>query len=190
MELEKIFGRPPTQTTIHGAFITSSIEMVNQGLKYFIGKGTIDTNQWFCDAGCGDGRVLALTAGQHKIPSLGIESDPSVYKIAENHLYRLHKKKFFQAPAKLSRGNFMVNETYQQQGLAFTDIVTFFNYINNQDQLAAKINQQSPHGTILIIYDSDSVPKQFPGLKFLETKKVPEGWEISADYYFHAYKKE
>ena len=180
MELEKIFGRPTPKPTIHGAFITSNLELINQGLTYFLKKRIINPNKWFCDAGCGDGRIVALTANQHNIPSLGIESDPEVYKKAESHLYQLHKNKSFKVPAILSYGNFMLDETYQKQNLKFQDISTFFNYINNHEKLAAKINQQSHSGTTLLIYDSESTPKEFAGLTFLETKKVPIGWEISA----------
>ena len=89
MELDNFFGRPVGEPTIDGVFITSSVKLVVQALRYFIKKGVVDTTKWFCDAGCGDGRIVALTAAEFQIPSLGVESDPKVYQKAEEHLFEL-----------------------------------------------------------------------------------------------------
>tara|TARA_B100000315_G_C14495601_1_gene549805 strand:+ start:227 stop:799 length:573 start_codon:yes stop_codon:yes gene_type:complete len=187
MELKEFFKRPRPQPTKDGVFIVSSVELVQQGLSYFIEKGIIDTTKWFCDAGCGDGRIVVLTASQFGIPSLGVESDPDIVKKAVDNIEYFHKKEQFKVPANIVMGNFVNKETYIKGKVNFNEIKTFFNYVNNHELLAKKIAEESPPGTILLIYDSEPNPKDFSGLKFLETKKVPIGWEISADYYFHVY---
>ena len=181
MKLDEYFGRPTPQATRDGAFIVSSVELVKQALRYFIEKGIVDPSGWFCDAGCGDGRVVILAASEFGIPALGVESDPEIVKRAIDNVNN------FNAPVKIGKGCFVEEKTYFQTGIKFEEIKTFFNYVNNHRKLAAKIAQDSPLGTVLLIYDSESEPKNFLGLKYLETKKVPEGWEISADYYLHAY---
>jgi hypothetical protein len=189
MEFESFFGRPLCRTTADGCFIVSSLNLVQQGLQHFIDIGLIDTKGIFCDAGCGDGRVVALTAGVHQIHSIGIESDSETVILAKQKIGHLKEIRKICAPAKIIEGNFVRDETYSLAQIDFKEIKTFFNYVNNEKQIAAKIAQHSLPGTIFLLYDSESTPKSFSGLKFIETKILNRIDLSGASYYLHAYRK-
>lgn len=187
MELDHFFERLPCQATLDGCLVVSSLNLLQTGLQHFIQTGLINTKNLFCDAGCGDGRVVALAARIYQIPSIGIESDPEIVKIAKRKIYQL--KEQGKIEAKIIEGNFVQDKTYQQAGINFREIKTFFNYVNNQNQIAARIAQLSPKGTVFLLYDSDPIPEDFTGLEFNETKRLDDEKLCGAPYYLHAYKK-
>src|SRR3989344_5780397 len=51
-----------------GMFVPSSLTHLYAGFQHLINTGAIDQQGLLLDAGCGDGRVLALLAGVFNIP--------------------------------------------------------------------------------------------------------------------------
>jgi len=147
-----------------GEFIPSSLEHLYLGFNYLITKGIMNKSSIFCDAGCGDGRVILLISGAYKIPSFGIEYDTKVASRARSHLIRLQRV-IKGTPADIAVGDFTNDEVYNSKGIQFEAVGTFFNYVNSPRGIAKKIVKQSPKGTLFILYDGRPKPEIFRGLK-------------------------
>jgi len=155
-----------------GSFVPSSAICVNSALKQLIEEGDIDDKGLFLDAGCGDGRIIALTAGIFNIPSLGVEFDAEVSGIAEKSIDDLSTiLDFKKENAVVIKGDFTEDNTYEKAGIRFEDIKTVFNYINNSKDIAKKIAEQSPEGTVFLLLDTCFIPMEFPGLKLEKSLK-------------------
>ena len=70
-----------------GLFIPSPLMSINHILLFLIERGIINVSKPFLDAGCGDGRIVALAALYG--PSIGVEYDEGIYRIAEEHIRNL-----------------------------------------------------------------------------------------------------
>ena len=188
-QMAQYFQQELCQATLDGLLITSALDPVAKCLDVFIQNGIIDISEFFCDAGCGDGRIVALTAEKY-IPSIGVDSDDEVSRNAQAKISKLKKRGVIKAPALILNGNFLHKQTYKKAGISFRDIRTFFNYVNNQDSLARKIALESPKGTVFLLYDFDPIPEDFIGLTFVETAAMGIGYQRSMEpHYLHAYQK-
>ena len=157
-----------------GFFAPSDLYDVNAGIEQLVAEGIIDTSGWFLDAGGGDGRVSALTAG-HRIPSLYVEYNKELFALAEENIQELRDLSILDGtPIRIVRGNFVKDRTYRRAGIRFEDIATVFNYINNEHDIAAKIARQSPRGTVFILEAISWIPvtsgiTKFEGLTYVKT---------------------
>lgn len=159
-----------------GFFLPSLLEHLDIGLQQLIGEETIDPKAWFCDAGAGDGRVLALTAGKHNIPSIGVEYHPAVASLAHQNIKGLELASVINGtPAKVVCGDFMDDEVYRRAGIEFEDIRTFYNYLDNQDTIARKIAERSGEGASFILYRLTDETQEFDGLKLERALEVVSG---------------
>ncbi len=65
---------------------------------------------------------------------------------------------------KIIQGDFSKDSTYSNAGVRFEDISSAFNYIDNYEQIAAKIADRSPPGTVFLFNSIGSEPTKFEGL--------------------------
>lgn len=151
--------------TALGEFIPSSLHMVDAAICEFMRLGLLDPTAPFLDAGCGDGRIVALLAAVHGIPATGVEYDEDLFARATEHLIGLRRAGFENtAPMTLALGDFIEDATYLEAGLKFEAFGAVFNYINNHLQIAQKIARQSPSGTRFLLYYPSSQPERLDGL--------------------------
>jgi hypothetical protein len=188
-KLEEYYNENYTESrgTVKGQFVPSNLTHIDSGLKLAISGGYIDISGYFLDAGCGDGRIIALASGKYDLDSIGIECDHKLAKKAEKHISYLRKNKILNGiPVKIIKGDFTEESTYEEAGIDFKDIKTFYNYINNDHQIAEKIAKQSPKDTTLLVYTFAGHPESFPGLEVVQSfmlddpcpniKGLPEEW--------------
>jgi SAM-dependent methyltransferase len=168
--LRRWFARSDGQRGVYtitavGEFIPSSLHLVDAAIREFIRLGLLDPTAPFLDAGCGDGRIVALLAAVHGIPAAGVEYDEDLFQVAKEHLNRLHGAGFeVAAPVTLALGDFIEDATYLEAGLRFEGFGVIFNYINNHLKIARKIARQSPSGTRFLLYYPSPQPERLDGL--------------------------
>lgn len=169
-----------------GSFVPSSLVCVDSALSELIKEGIIDKSGLFLDAGCGDGRIISLAAGVHNIPSVGVEYDLELSDMAKKNIEDLQKLLDFNGTqVKVIKGDFTKDSTYTDEGIKFEDIKTIFNYINNTSDIAKKIVDQSPKGTVFLLFDPRTVAEQILGLsleKSLE-KLIDPSLTVNEGYY-------
>ncbi|MBI2650506.1 hypothetical protein HYX04_04280 [Candidatus Woesearchaeota archaeon] len=176
-----------------GLFAASNIDGINVGIEQLLADGLVNQSGWFLDAGCGDGRVTALTAGVHRIPSIGIEYDREVFDFGGAVIKMLKEYSMINGtPLVFTRGDFTKDRTYRRAGVMFEDIATVFNYIDNHEDIAAKIAKQSPRGTIFILEDFPWIPitsgiREFEGLTYVRT--IPPDSNSKLRRCLHVYRK-
>lgn len=151
------------KTTEVGDYVPSSLILAYFGFNYLISGNLIDVSQLFCDAGCGDGRIVRLMADVFGMASIGVEYDAEIAGLAKGNV---------QDPSSILEGDFTKDETYLKNGLYFKDIGVWFNFINNHISLAKKIAKESKSGTILVVYNISSEPAQYPGLSLIGKVKI------------------
>ena len=153
-----------TQT---GVFIPSSIDIVRQTLTQLIERGIIDPTKPFLDAGCSDGRIVAL-ASSLGIPAWGIESDEELVAMAKQNLINLHSLEVIkETPAFIVHGDFCSDATYTTLGTPFSNFHTIYNYDNNYDHLAKKIAEDANPDTVYVLYSGDESSEIFSGLNLI-----------------------
>jgi len=155
-------GGPYKRTEV-GQFVPSPLLHLRAAFSHMLSLGEIDESSRFLDAGCGDGRVLALISGMHPIKSLGVEYDLEMANRSSRNLDRLTGLGADLASAEVIHGDFMDDETYSKHGVRFQEFDVVFNYINNQRDIAAKVFNESPSGTAFWLLGAFPVPG-FQGL--------------------------
>ncbi|MBD3354549.1 hypothetical protein GF361_01030 [Candidatus Woesearchaeota archaeon] len=187
--------------TEKGQFVPSNLKHIDMALKMAVSGGFIDDTGYFLDAGCGDGRVITLSSGKYNLHSIGVEYDQLLAEKAEKHIAYLKKNHILNGvPARIIQGDFTEDSTYFDAGIDFKEIKTFFNYINNQEQIAEKIAEKSPKGTAFLLHRYNSHPEDFSGLEFVKAFTLYdlcphiEGWNYSVGNIpkiaqLHIYKK-
>ena len=158
-----------------GVFIPSSIDIARQALTTLVDRNIIDPTVPFLDAGCGDGRIVAL-ASSMGIPAWGVESDEELIAIAKQNLINLHSLEVIKnTPAFIIQGDFCNNTTYQTLGTSFSDFGTIYNYDNNYDLLAQKIAGEANPNAIYVLYSGDESTESFSGLVLIEELILCDG---------------
>jgi len=161
--------------TAVGEFIPSSLHLVDAAIREFMRLGLLDPTAPFLDAGCGDGRIVALLAAVHGIPAAGVEYDEDLFALAKEHLIGLRRAGFEDtAPMTLALGDFIEDATYLEADLRFEAFGAIFNYINNHLKIAQKIARQSPSGTRFLLYYPSPQAERLNGL-ILEHSFVGKG---------------
>jgi hypothetical protein len=149
----------PYKHTAVGQFLPSPLLHVQVAFIYLIEASVIDASGLLLDAGSGDGRIVALTALVHAIPTVGVEYDAELVGHSRQHLKTLKQLGLRGASDSILQGDFTDDDTYAQAGMRFEDFATVFNYINNEGDIALKVAQQSPPGTKLIILGAFPLPE-------------------------------
>ena len=165
-----------------GMSIPSPPEIIDTLLDRLVRNGIIGTKKYFSDAGCATGMVLA-SANAHSLPSFGAEYNPELFGECEFNIGLLRDQGAVsdEYPLIMSQGNFLEDATYDRAGVSFGDIGTFFNYDNNDGNLASRVAECAAPGTILVVLDRKEEPKSFPGLAFVDivTPGLPEGVSLA-----------
>ena len=164
-EAEGPRGGPYKRTDV-GQFVPSPLLHLEAAFSHMLSLGEIGVSSNFLDAGCGDGRVLALISGMHSIKSFGVEYDSEMATRSAGNLANLADLGATLAPSEVIHGDFMDDETYVKIGITFQQFDVVFNYINNQRDIAMKVFEESPPGTAFWLLGAFPVPG-FQGL-FLE----------------------
>ena len=157
VDTKVISSRGPYRKTAVGLFVPSPILDIHFALEYLLEAGAIEPSGLFLDAGSGDGRIVALTALVHGISTVGVEYDNELVTQSKLHLESLGRLGLQGAPEVILRGDFGDDDTYLGAGLRFEDFTVVFNYINNQSAIASKVAQQSPPGTIFLLFGAFAV---------------------------------
>lgn len=153
--------------TNSGVFIPSSLNIIHQAFIHLIGTGVIDKDEPFLDAGCGDGRIVAL-ASSMGISAWGIESDEELAALAKHNLINLASLGVIkESAAMIYQGNFCNRKAYCVMDIKFSDFGTIYNYDNNADLLANKIVEEAKPKTVYLLYSGDEIKEVFRGLVFL-----------------------
>lgn len=151
-EIARAEGRLNWDTEV-GMFMPAKLVDISQIIERLIEDGTLDLSKPFLDAGSGDGRIMALAALYGFPQVFGVEYDPELVNRTENNIRDLRCLSIINGiPIVAARGDFREDGTYARAGIRFEDIGTFFNYINNQEVIAAKIAELSPPGTRFVLY--------------------------------------
>lgn len=162
-----------SRSTDVGDFVPCSLTNVYQGLAQLLEEGLIDPTKPFFDAGSGDARVVAL-ARLLGFPAYGMEYDALLKQEGDCHMESLERMALLNGvPWNILKGDFTKRDAYDILGVPFEEIGTFFNYVNNDDQLADCIAQWSPVGTKFIFYWGEENHPDYLGLthvKKLELK--------------------
>lgn len=154
-----------------GSYASSQLVPLNKGIEKLVQEGFIDTSRWFIDAGFGDLRVALLMAVVYRVPSLGIEYKKQLVDIGSNNLDRVKAMGLLDGiPVSITQGNFTTDKPYEELGVRFEDIVTFFNYWNNFYSIAERISERSPPGTTFIL-EGTEYSKLFESLKGYKSLK-------------------
>ena len=143
--------------TAVGQFVPSPILDVHFAFEYLLEAEAFEPSGLFLDAGSGDGRVVALTSLVHSISTVGVEYDSELVGQSRQHLESLERLGLRGASEVILHGDFGLDDTYLQAGLRFEDFATVFNYISNQSAVASKVAQQSPPGTMFLLFGAFAV---------------------------------
>lgn len=155
--------------TLHGVWAPSSLHHLYPVFRSLVSGGVIDTGKWFCDTGCGDMRVGASVTQAFAIPTIGVEFDAALVETAKRAVQDLRRRSILGAvPVVVAHGDFTNTAVYERAGVRFGDIGTFYNYETRVEDLARKIQEESPPGTVLlycpIIREGGNyVPMEFVG---------------------------
>ena len=153
--------------TDSGVFIPSSLNIIHQAFIHLIGTGVIVKAKPFLDAGCGEGRIVAL-ASSMGISAWGIESDEELAALAKHNLINLASLGVIKkSDALIYQGNFCNRKAYRVMDIKFSDFGTIYNYDNNADLLASKIVEEAKPETVYLLYSGDEIKEDFRGLVFL-----------------------
>src|SRR3989339_1864905 len=160
-EFEKLDSRLIVTDTNTDFFIQSDIIKLHRGLKELIEKELI-SKELFLDAGCGDGRVIAITS-LLGVPSIGIEYDCELAGIASEKIRKLGLS------AIIKQGNFIDDRVYDCIG-SFKEIKTVFNYFSGTELIAKKITS----GQTFILYTTqkESYPLELKHITTIELDKI------------------
>jgi len=159
-----------SKRTLEGVFIPANLDSVRDGFEFLIDKGILDTRRVFCDAGSGDGRIVALASGGYGIPSFGVECDPELVIKSRENLKRLGMSD----TVPIAEGDFVSDGTYESVNRRFEQVEIFFNYWSGERKIASKIAMQSLRGTLfLLLYNREYTPSpSFDGLHHEETLNI------------------
>jgi len=155
----KVISLGRTYRTAVGQFAPSPIIDVYAALEYLLESGAIETSGLFLDAGSGDGRIVALAALVHSLPSVGVEYDDELVGQSQQHFENLGSLGLGGASKVILQGDFGCDDTYTQAGIRFEDFTTVFNYVNNHEAIASKIALQSPPGTKFLLFGGFAIHK-------------------------------
>jgi hypothetical protein len=179
--------------TDFGIFAPSNTENVRNALDSLFAEKVLNEKQIFCDAGCGDARIIALTEGVYNMPSFGIEGDKRKFQDASYYLNRLKNQNILNGNTpKIIQGDFTKETSYNQLGIKFTDIEVFYNYYDNFTFIAEKIAKESKKGTKFLLYHFSNQTEDLTGLSFqeqliLNSPKNKNGYSERA--YLQVYRK-
>lgn len=152
-------------------FIQSDIIQLHKGLNELLNKKLISKGL-FLDAGCGDGRVIAITT-MLGIPSIGVEYDHKLASIASEKIKKLGLN------AIIKQGNFVNDEIYNCVG-GFNKIKTVFNYFSGLELIAEKLTKDQTF--ILYTTQKEAYPLKLEHITTIELNKA-------TTTYLHVYKK-
>ena len=153
----------PYKKTVMGQFVPSPLRHIRAALDYLVKIGVVNSSGLFLDAGCGDGRVVALTALIYKIPSIGVEYDIELARQSKQHLSRLKQLGLMGAPVEIIQGDFVQDLTYRKADRKFEDFTIVYNYINNEQSIAEKVAAQSLKSTTFLLFGAFPV-SEYVGL--------------------------
>jgi len=172
------------QSTKMGYFFQSDLDCIRQGLEKVIEKSIIDVRKPFFDAGAGDGRIIATTACVFGMHSYGLEFDEKVVEDGAGKFRMLREENIVDPAVSmiLGQGDFTLDASYPPMGVRFEDMGTIFNFDNSYWDLARKIGNQSPQGTIFIFKRITRRVENFVRLKFITqidlTQVADEGYSF------------
>ncbi len=161
-----------------GCYYKSDLDYIYKGIKYCVENKIIDIEKPFFDAGAGDGRVMAIAAYLFGIPSYGLEYSQQVTEEGLLKVSKLEKRSLAKTvQLALAYGDFTADENYKKLGIEFESIRTFFNYDNNYLDIAKKINEQSPSGTVFLFMRITERVLSFDKLEFVTQINLSENNE-------------
>lgn len=155
-----------------GTYVTGSIKHVYEALKELKEKSLLN-GKTFIDAGSGDGRVCAI-ASLMELESYGIEYNEDVAQASLENIQELKNRGIFTNGSKIPtivQGDFLEESTYQKLGIEFNKINIIFNYVTYHENLAEKIVNESPQGTIFILHSP--CPTSFSPKGMELVKEIP-----------------
>ena len=179
------FGEDSDDT---GMFAGSSLRHLYPGLARLVAEGAIQPG-FFSDAGCGDGRVLALVSEAFKIQALGIEGDPRFLGYTDQNIAALRGQGLLNGCSiGTVLGNFNEDAAYIAAGVDFRDISAHYHYVNVPSYrfLAKRIAEKSKPGTLYLLNDSTHSQEQFDRLKLSMILVLKKD---NPKLYMHVYRK-
>ena len=181
-KLDGLYGR---LTAIGQPFVASDLRLVARGLGELKLCGYLDSSRVFCDAGCADGRIVALAAACFGMPALGIEYDHRLVTVGQRNIGRLQALGIIgEVPLRILEGNFCNEDTYRS--FDFRNVATFYCFESNCCCLANKIVKDSLKGTLFVYY-TQNAEAHFGGLRRLRT--IPLQTPSNQLYFMHAFMK-
>jgi len=156
-----------------GHFAPSMMDHIHQGFSILKEEGILKPKQKFLDAGSGDGRVMAL-AMLHGLIPFGVDCDEDLCQKADINLDLLKQNKVLTgAPFKVTSGLFQYDATYERMGVPFSSFDVIFNFYNNAEVIAQKIEEDSPVGKLFLLY-LPAMVGQMESSKFTLERKITD----------------
>ena len=156
-----------TRGTEKGLFVPTPLVHMTDAFSALLKDRIISKNSLFLDAGCGDGRIVAL-AGMFGLKPYGIEYDDEFFSIASDSLKSMKENGMLKEYG-LAKGDFLLESSYRKLGKKFREFNIVFNFINMCNELAEKIHIEYEKGTVFLIYDTSSVGVKFENVSYLKT---------------------
>lgn len=173
-------------------YFTSQLSSIAPRIEQLVKREVIDLSKPFLDAGSGDGRIVILTAEIYGIASVGVDFSYESWSKAKKNIKTLRKQGILNEPnLKIIKGNFELDEPYKRNRINFEDFGTIYNFETNSWRIVRKIVNQSPSGTIFLLYNFNNDPrvKNHPGnISSLVLKESIELDNRSGGY-LHVYRK-
>ncbi len=152
--------------TAMGSDLASDIIHIEMVFSRLVTRGVVDLTKPFLDAGCADARIVAL-ASQYWEEAYGIESDETGFRRGKEALRVLSDSQTIKREkVEVIKGDFGKVETYENTGLKFSEIGTFYNYYNNPEQIRDLICELSPPGTVFLLHQFTEPNFEFNGLRY------------------------
>lgn len=135
-----------------GIFLPSGTTFLDTLFQDLIGRGFINPDEVFLDAGSGDGRVSQIASLNGIKTSMGIEYSHDILKKSKQQTKVFEDAGILDTGSViLIPGDFAQLETYTREDISPKSIRTFFNYLNSWKGLLQFVQEHSTSGTKVIL---------------------------------------
>ena len=139
-----------------GTYYPCSVLELSTVFNDLYSKGFIKPDQYFLDAGSGDGRVVAL-AGLYDLRSFGIEFNEGLYEYSFDKIQDLIDIFSFHVRPEVIHGDFLESQTLKNNNLFFSDFDIIYNFATSPYEILSLIEKESNPGTIYIFQSIDQI---------------------------------
>ena len=173
-------------TVDKGTFVTGSIKLVFMALSELIStEKLIFPGDSFIDMGSGDGRVCVI-ASILGLQTYGIEYNETIVDSSQENIKNLITQGILSSDTEniptIVQGDFLDDTTYERLGVPFETFHIFFNFVTYHEDLAKKIVDKSPAGTLFILHSPCPINFKYEGLELLKEISLTSIYQVMYVY--------